>query len=232
MRRPGIGCTAGSDSVPEYAVRRQRRRIQRLLDYEQAERRSVADRLEQDAAHTLVAAVLELTALERATQDAPTGKRLAAVRGALGSLVGDLRQLVAQLHSPVLEGLGLATALEQLAESAGALELRPVAVLFDDRVGELPPEVARTIHQLAEDMLAATAGPLEIRVRRPDAGHVELVVTTGGDELGGHVVDAGRLVMARARTELRGGHLTIHAGASGDVLLRAELPAAQPASSR
>ena len=236
MRRHGIMCNAGSDLVPEYAVQRQRRRIQRLLDYEDGERRRVAQRLEQEAAQALVAAVLQLSPLEAAAQDPATRERLAALHGALSALVDDLRQLAADLYSPVLEGLGLTAALEELAETA-ALELRPVAVVVDPRVGELPCEVARTIHRLAEEMLKATAGPLEIRVRRRDAERVELVVTTGEDELGGRVVDASRLVLARVRTELRGGHMKIDAGSGGGVRLHAELPAPQqpsqaPASSR
>lgn len=203
---------------------RRRRRAERLLAHEEDERARLARRLERGAAHTLVAALLQLAPLERDAVSEDAREGLTALRAALSELVIELRDVGLALHPPLLDELGLTVALDALAEAAGEDLLRPVVASVALELDALPPHVALAAYRICEDLLEATAGPLQLRLRLRAPDRLQLVAAAGEGRVPGRVVDAGRLALARARVELAGGAFTVADRRGGGVLVHADLP--------
>jgi two-component system NarL family sensor kinase len=97
---------------------------------------------------------------------------LAKVRGLLVEIEERLRNLSHQLRPPVLEDLGLAAALELLAEGVSKRWGLPVTVAVSLK-GDLPAPVENTVYQITQEALAnaarhAEASRVEVDVRQID----------------------------------------------------------------
>lgn len=203
---------------------RRRRRVERLLAHDEDERARLARQLERGAAHALVAALLQLAPLERDASSDDTRDGLAALRATLSELVIELRDVRLALHPPLLDQLGLTVALDALAEAAGEEQLRPVVTSVALDLDELPPRLALAAYRICEDLLAATAGPLHLRLRLRAPDRLQVVAAAGEGRVPGRIVDAGRLALARARVELAGGAFTVADRRGGGVLVHADVP--------
>lgn len=121
------------------------------------------------------------------------------------------------------------TALLQLAPLerdavADEEQLRPVVTSVALELDELPPRLALAAYRICEDLLAATAGPLHLRLRLRASDRLQVVAAAGEGRVPGRIVDAGRLSLARARVELAGGTFTVADRRGGGVLVHADVP--------
>lgn len=217
-----VVCSAEDEAV-RVALRRQREHFQRIVDWNERERRLIAEQLIDAAADALV---MTQPALPGEIEE-PEDERVLTVRSVLAELLHRFGAIAGRLHPSLLEDAGLAAALEQLAEEIGELTLRPVAVTVDPGcLHGLPADVALGVHRVVEDIVSATVGPLRIRLRCAPPGWMELVAVAGEGGVSGHVVDPRPLALARARVDLLGGTLSTSTPRGGGLLLHAELPIA------
>lgn len=213
-------CSPEQEAV-RVALRTQRTHLQRVLKRHEQERDAVAQRLLELAAELLGSTHPQLLGDAGELDEAPT----ALQRGQLAELLHELGMLAERLHPPLLDDLGIGAALDRLAEAAARRELRPVSVVVDQRIERLADDVALVSYRVVEDLLAATRGPLRIRLWRLSNGWIQLVAVAGAGGVSGHVVRPERLALAHARVELLGGVLESSTPRGGGVLLHAEVPA-------
>jgi signal transduction histidine kinase len=131
-------------------------------------------------------------------------------------------------HPAALDQLGLAAALDALAEGVREERLRPVSTTVAPELDALAPPAALCAYRICEDLLAATVGPLHLRLRLRAPDRLQLVAAAGEGRVPGRFVDAGRLALARARVELAGGAFAVADRRSGGVLVHVDLPLPLP----
>ncbi len=193
--------------------------IRRLIQRHEAERHEVADHLHEDAAQMLSAVLMGLRAIERELGQHPAPATLGAVRSDVDSTLRSLRELAVSLRPPSL-ALGLATALEGLAEGARARGVGEVTIAVADAAGRLAPDEETMVYRVVEEAIAAVGGAAAVRVATEAGGErVSVRVEEPRD------VDPDRLAVLRARLELAGGTLD-----RDDATLRAVLPLRTTAS--
>jgi signal transduction histidine kinase len=95
--------------------------LERLVTSQEEERRQLASDIHDDAIQAMVAVTLELQVLGGRLRDPAAHELLERLKATATDSVGRLRQLVFELHPPLLEQVGLAAALEQYARRASEL---------------------------------------------------------------------------------------------------------------
>lgn len=199
-----------------------------LLGAQEAERSRVAHELHDGVAQTAAALARRL---DLATDGDPEDLVLAA-RQARG-LVRELRQVISGMRPPVLDDLGLAAALRQLVDEAGAL----MDVAFDVTLGGRPPELIETaMFRIVQEGLnnarahAGAGAHVTIRVGETD-GHYRVEVGDNGpgfDPRSRLAVTTGRglgLSYMRERINRLGGTLDINSAPGEGCRIVAEIPA-------
>ncbi|MBI4951912.1 MAG: ATP-binding protein [Myxococcales bacterium] len=196
------------------------------------EARRVARALHDDAAQLLVSVYLELETVARDLGPVAVG-RFDTLRELLGGIQEQLRRLSHEIRPPVLDDLGLAPALEFLAEGVAArahLEVRIASHLE----GRLPPNVEIALYRIVQEALNNV-----VRHARASRATVELARTPG--EVTCTVADNGvgfetttlvqsgldrgiGLLSIRERLQALSGTFTIRSSAGGGTELRVTIP--------
>lgn len=143
--------------------------LRRLNDMLEAQAKRIAHTLHDEAtqllasAHLGIADVAQKVPPERATE-------LRNVRGILDDVELRLRNLSHELRPPILDDLGLVSALEFLADSVSKRWGLPVRVQASLQ-GDLPVTIETTLYRVAQEALTnaakhARAGEAEVHVRR------------------------------------------------------------------
>lgn len=198
--------------------------------------------LHESAAQTLVSISWQLAALAREVREARVARRLRELRTLNDTVLDDITRLAESLYPLVLDDLGLAAALAELARRVEASA--PVRVLreIDPAVAaKLPPAAAATLYRVAEEALhnaAQHASAQRIRLALRDAGgRPELEVVDDGkgfdvrEAARGHQPGRGIFAM-RDRLALVGGALDItSAPGAGTRLVAYIAPAVVPSRS-
>jgi signal transduction histidine kinase len=137
---------------------------------EEQERRRIGRELHDEAGQSLLLLRLHLEMLERA---APVRLRrgLAEARGTVERIVTELRRIVVALSPAVLERLGLAAAIRQLAARFEKTFEVPASVRIRGS-RELPSETQEVIYRVAQESLQNTA-----KHARATAVNVSLEIT-------------------------------------------------------
>jgi signal transduction histidine kinase len=152
------------------------------------------------------------------------------MRGAVEQLareIESLRAIISDLRPAALDQLGLAPALEALAERTGNREAFAVGLTVD--VPVLDDEVETTIYRLVQEALTnvkkhASASTARVEVTL-HGGHVDVTVTDDGGGFDPEASTAGfGLAGMRERAALAGGSLQIASGPKGTTI-RASVPA-------
>jgi signal transduction histidine kinase len=150
------------------------------------------------------------------------------LRGELRTAIADIRRLVYGLRPPALDDLGLAGALERLAEQAGTEGLPvTVEVRADDGV-ELPAAVEVAAFRIVQEALTNV-------VRHAAAATCQVRVEVGPEDVGVEVTDDGRglpddvragvgLHSMRERAAEMGGECRIEPAPGGGTRVLARLP--------
>jgi len=195
----------------------------KLLRSREEERARLARDLHDEPIQTLVGLNLQLGLLEAPARadDPPLGESLRVMRAEVRQVLGELRQLCAQLRPPMLDTVGLGAALRALAEQSPArdctikLDFAP-----DEELQSLPEEVAVDLYRIAQEALVnvarhAGARQAAIRLAWEDA---RLVLEVRDDGRGfvapralGRLTRQGHfgLVGMRERVELIGGRFAL-----------------------
>ncbi len=213
----------------ETALREQREQLaalsRRLIEAQEAERRSIARELHDDLGQVLTAIRLNL---EKARVD--PGESIDLVDQAIGRI----RDLALDLRPAILDDLGLASALRWY----GARETKRAGLVFRANVADveerLSPVVEITCFRLVQEALTNV-------VRHAQARSVTVTLDVKSDELVLDVSDDGRgfdlretahrvgreslgLLGMQERVSLAGGTLSIDAAPGRGTLLRARFP--------
>jgi signal transduction histidine kinase len=169
----------------------------------------------------------------------PAEKLGEAVRGAIEQLtveIAGLRRLITELRPAALDELGLAPAIETLAErtaTAHDLTVETNIELGIEAGARFDPEVESTLYRLAQEALTnvvkhAGAKRVEIRLVQTGGG-VGLTVSDDGAGFDPDGEERGfGLIGMRERVALAGGRLDISSELGRGTTLRADLPAFSP----
>lgn len=202
-----------------------------MLDTHENERRRIADRLHDEAAQTMAAALLAVGLLERGATAELTQCQLEQVRRRVHDCLVDLRELASSLRPASLEELGLLPALERISELERERASRSITFTYDGVAGRLPTEVETSAYRVIEEMLCALNTVASLRVSLlVENDTLRVAVRSCGQGTRSHLtaddkLDRG-LATARARLELIGGTLLLDWDRNDNIGLIAEIPLA------
>ncbi len=203
-----------------------------LLGEIEAERRQLADRINQDPVQTLAHIARLLQSLGEIPGTPARAALAARAAGLLAASVSEqLRGLARGLRPPLLDDVGLGPALSQLAADFAASAGIPTAADPGDVVRIARPgadlvlfRVAQAALQNAEDHSAATR--VDIRLRRRGAT-VTLAVRDNGIGLAASPISDGTrtgILEMRERLKSVGGELIIRSSPRLGTLVHASVP--------
>ena len=183
MARVGTTLNALLDRLTEDRAR-VRRLAAQVISAQDEERARVARELHDSTAQILTAVMLQLGAAARETDSAPLTARIATLRELAAEALEEVRSLSHTMHPRILDDLGLAAALEWLAQqtrSQTSLDVRVSAAPAD---APIPGPLASVLYRVAQEALRnavrhADARGIEMRLRREPAAAVLEVADDG-----------------------------------------------------
>jgi signal transduction histidine kinase len=191
-------------------------RLRQQVESAEKERERWARELHDDTLQNLAAIRISLaTALQSAGEQREARIESAAeeAMAQLESQINDLNRLINDLRPAALERLGLAGALQALAEESSARAGVEVETTIE--VGEEPGrDEERLVYRLVQEALTnavkhANASHLTLSAREAD-GEIRIVVRDDGDGFDSAAATAGRgLIGMRERIELIGGEIDV-----------------------
>ena len=206
-------------------------RLQQQVEIGERERRRWAQELHDDALQGLAATRISLAAALQSKEPDRADRVEAAAGDAIESLAGqidELSRLINDLRPASLERLGLAGALEALAEETSARG--DFEIEIEVEIGEqLGKEEERAVFRLVQEALNnvlkhAAAQNAAVSARLVDH-QVQIVVRDDGRGFDPAAVDAGRgLLGMRERVELLGGEIEVGSAPEGGTRVTARVP--------
>jgi len=158
---------------------------ERMLHVEERERRRISAELHDEAGQSLLCIRLRLEMLEKSVPDSDAKLRasLGEVRLMAERTIVEVRRLLSDLSPAVLEELGLASALRQLANRLRQIQKIEVRLRLG-KLKDLPKHTAAAVYRLAQEclnnvvrhsgaslvMISATSADGELRLRVEDNG--------------------------------------------------------------
>jgi PAS domain S-box-containing protein len=210
----------------------------RLLQLQDEERRRIGRELHDVLAQSVMAVNLDLAQVARSS--VPLGKRakraLSDARGVLGEMSREIRTLSYTLHPPVLDELGLASAIQEFAAGFSARSGIAVEMELQAGFGRLSQEAETALFRIVQESLSniqrhsgsKTAGIrlrgdsdcVELQVSDQGRGMDQITMDRGGDA--GSRLGVGMLGMRERMAQL-GGRLEVESSSSGTAV-RATIP--------
>ena len=202
----------------------------RLIQMQDDERRRIARELHDSAGQILVALKLNLAQLEpNAEQLDPRTSRLAECLQLIDQLTKELRTISHLLHPPLLDELGLISAVRWYVEGFADRSKIPVDLELSSDFGRLPRDLETTIFRIVQECLtnihrhsgSTTAG---IRITR-DSEYIDLEVRDYGKGIPGARDSTGPIMPGvgiqgmRERVRQLKGTLEIDSNTSGTIVL-------------
>jgi PAS domain S-box-containing protein len=214
------------------AVEEAQRLASHLLQAQDEERQRIAHGLHDQSAQALVASNLNLANfLQRHPELADDDSASLRESLALGEKVlGEIRTLSYVLHPPLLEELGLRSALAWFVEGFQRRSGIAMELSVPPDLGRLPPDVETALYRVVQESLQnilqhSGSAQGSIRLARDDTsiilevedqGHGIEVEARGASE---HVEARGvGIAGMRERLHQLGGHLDIHSGPTGTTI--------------
>lgn len=209
-----------------------RRLSQRMIQIEEMERRRISQELHDETGQSLLCIRLNLEMLESvAEKDEEMRVRLRATRHMAERTVNEIRRILAALNPEVIDKLGLAAALRQLATRFRDIAAAAVRVEVG-QLPELPGRMPLVVYRLAQECLSNAA-------RHADAKSVKVRVEAADKVLRLRVQDDGKgfdlsqalakpgscgLSGMQERVSLLGGRMQIESRPSEGTAINIELP--------
>jgi PAS domain S-box-containing protein len=210
----------------------------RLLQLQDEERRRIARDLHDSFAQSLLAVNLNLAQLRKSGGTLnPEGQRvLEEARKIMKGLAQEIRSLSYLLHPPVLDELGLTSAIEEYASGFSRRSGIRADVEISSEIGRLPQDVETALFRIIQESLgniqrhsgSASArillkkDPSRLTLEVSDLGHGFSIVNLDEEPLRTSTLGVGILGM-RERMRQLGGRLEIRSDSSGTTV-RAALP--------
>jgi signal transduction histidine kinase len=185
--------------VANSADTKSNRHLRLVLAEQERERSDLAHQLHDELAQSLAAVLLGLEGLDKHA-GATEAAALAGLREQLADALALCTELAVGLRPAVLDGLGLAAALESLAGRAGADR---VSVEPELAIARLGPDLETHVYRTVEESLGPVDAGFDLTVTLDEAGHALLVSIQATDD-SWEIDDLERLT---ARVELLGGTL-------------------------
>ncbi len=173
-------------ALQEYSMRLRKLSV-RLLEVEEAERRSISrelhDRIGQDlSALNLIFGMLRAQFPEESRTAAQS--QLKDIQGLLGAIVANVRDVMSELRPPVLDDYGLLAALRQLLTSFSERTTISADIKGNDLSARLPSVVETAMFRICQEALSniakhAQAQKVEVSLNE-DSGRIVLEIADDG----------------------------------------------------
>jgi len=199
----------------------------RALNAREEERQRIARGLHDEVGQTMTGVLLQLT---RLAQDATPIQRVAfsEAQAAVKASLNDVRRTAQELRPEVLDHLGLASALTNLARTFSARTGIAVEWQIPAAPSSLDPSVELTLYRVAQESLTNAArhsGATEILIAlEHDAEGVVLRVLDNGSGFASGAAEGGGLRGIRERALIIGGAVAIEPAPGGGVEIRLRVP--------
>jgi two-component system sensor histidine kinase UhpB len=201
------------------------------LEAQEEERQRLARGLHDEVGQSMTAVLLQLKRL--AANASPEQRRqLAEAQGVVKTSLNDVRRLAQELRPELLDHLGLASAL---AELASGFEQRTHVRVQQQLARDLPPldpKAELVLYRIAQESLTnvarhAQASQVLLSLERSQHSVVLRVIDNGQGFEPEHV-EGGGLRGIRERALIVGGAVAIKTGPDGGVEVRLEVPVETP----
>lgn len=202
----------------------------RLIQMQDEERRRIARELHDSAGQILVALKLNLSQLapnpeQLDPRTSPLGESLVLI----DQLTKELRTISHLLHPPLLDELGLSSAVRWYVEGFAERSQIPVDLELSSDFGRLPRDLETTIFRIVQECLTnihrhSGSSTAAIRITR-DSEQIELEVRDHGKGIPGLRDSTGPIMPGvgirgmRERVRQLNGTMEIHSDANGTVVL-------------
>jgi signal transduction histidine kinase len=209
-----------------------RRLGQRMIQIEEVERRRISQEIHDETGQSLLCIRLNLEMLESvADKDEEMRVRLRATRHLAERTVDEIRRIIAALNPEVIDKLGLAAALRQLATRFRDIAAAAVRVEVGS-LPELPDRMPLVIYRLAQECLSnaarhANAKSVKVRVDAADKVLRLRVQDDGkGFDLSQALAKPGSFGLSgmQERVSLLGGRIQIQSRPRQGTAIKIELP--------
>lgn len=208
---------------------------EKLISARSHERAVIAQELTENVAQSLAAMALECEALKTRTTDVHCRERLDEMRGALASVVEEIRRIVRDVHPRHIEDLGLDVAIRSLVREATrtSLDVTFEAHGIEATAQALPSNVAGALYDVAREALQnvrAHAGATHATVALDVQPHAaRLSVSDDGCGFAADVPNEGAgLSIIRERAALLGGTLDVQSRSGKGTRVLATVPLPLP----
>lgn len=210
----GVGFDVTERQATYEELKGRKEMLRRLIEVQENERQTLCHELHDGMMQYAIGAMMVLESVRAAAGAAGLGDRIDAAIDCLARGIAEGRQVIRGVRSAVLDDLGLAAAIQDLADQMAAVGV-VVETVVDDGVDDLPAALRTTVYRVVQESLAnvrkhaaTAAASVEIR-RTPD--EVRLSVCDRG---AGFDVESARkrgfgLVGMTERVKLAGGVCTI-----------------------
>ena len=203
----------------------------RTLQGQEAERQRLARGLHDEVGQSMTAVLLQLKGL-RAGASPEQLQKIDTAQEVVKASLDDVRRLAQELRPELLDHLGLASALAELADGFERRAQVTVRRNLRTNIPPLAPEVELVVYRVAQESLTNIA-------RHADATEVDISLDHGNDTVVLRITDNGRglangqregggLRGIRERALIVGGAVAIKPGPDGGVEVRLEVPASPP----
>jgi len=208
-----------------------------LLEAQDEERRRIARELHDSTSQNLAAIALNLGLIKESDSTDEERRKCLEESISLTELsLNEIRNLSYLLHPPLLDEMGLSSALEYYVDGFSRRSGISVALEISPELGRLPKDAERTLFRVVQESLTNMlrhAGSSTARIaiaRNPEGVVLEVadrghgILTSSADKPGGTPARSGVGIPGmRERVRLLGGRLEIDSGAQGTTV-RATLP--------
>lgn len=159
----------------------------RLVDAQEAERRSISRELHDEVGQTLGALLMDLGHLSSLlpVDDKIAQEQIGRIKKAAETAVKSIRDMALLLRPPMLDDLGLVPALEWQARETSRRGEMEVEVHAEELPGHLPDEIKVGIYRLVQEALQNTATHAHAR-------KATVVVKHGSNRVTVEIIDNGK----------------------------------------
>lgn len=211
--------------------------LKAVLKAQEEERKRISRELHDDSAQLLLVLIRQLDAIAsdtRAKIPGPVRNELAHLHDLALEIHNGLRRYAQELRPAILDDLGLAAALQWIADELSGHGIK-VHTELNIQGAVLPHETELVVFRIAQEALGNTArhaGASEASIElKADGGRIEVLITDNGKGfvVPSNIGDLGKsgklgIIGMQERARLLGGNLAVESRPGGGTTVRVEIP--------